>query len=301
MFLPTVAVMAGALSMAGCTSLGEGPAPVVNAKKAQAAQDIYINGDIIGAFYSSDAKARGGLTPLQWRNTVVTAQLDAADENYAAFVNALHSERNTEALGTDLIVLGLAGGGAVASKAVANALSAASAGFVGAGAAINKELYYSSTIQALIAQMDAGRATVRAHIIQSMQGNESVYPLGSALGDIRSYEAAGTLDRAIAQVTATASAAKTAADAQVQQALFQAQIAPADVQARKKKLFDYIRAADLPTLTSLAALLKILAPATTLGPLRDQVYAAADEQGGITSTSMDNLSSALKGVTKTDY
>jgi hypothetical protein len=200
------------LALSACASIS-GPYPVVNAKKAQAANEAYINGDVLGAFYGADANKRNGLTPLQWRNTVVGAQLDAADQNYAAYVSGLRSEHNSFALAADLIGIGLSEGASVAGKATANALSAASAGILSANTAINKEAFYNATIEALISQMDAERATVRAEIQKGMQNSETAYPLESALGDVRRYEAAGTIDRAITKVNAIASAAKVAAEA----------------------------------------------------------------------------------------
>lgn len=200
------------LALSGCASI-DGPSPVVTAAKGQSANDTYINGDVLGAFYSPDATKRSGMSPLQWRNTVVGAQLDAADQNYAAYASALRSERSRLALGSDLVVVGLSEGASLAKKATANALAAASAGIVGANAAINKDAYYNATVEALISQMDAERATVRAQINKAMANSETAYPLANALGDVRRYEAAGTMDRAITKMNAAASAAKTIAEA----------------------------------------------------------------------------------------
>ncbi|MGZ6010763.1 MAG: hypothetical protein ACXWK0_02920 [Caulobacteraceae bacterium] len=200
------------IALGGCVSI-TGPVPVVDAAKSRTANDIYLNGDVVGPFNSPDSSKRFGMSPLQWRNAVVGARLDAVDQNYEAYARALRSERTSFNLASDPLALGLAGGGSVAAKSAANGLAAASAGIIAANSTLNKDAYANATVEALIAQMDAGRATVRAEIEQGLKNSDVAYRLDSALGDVQRYERAGTLERAISQVTTAANAAKVAAEA----------------------------------------------------------------------------------------
>jgi hypothetical protein len=72
---------------------------------------------------------------------------------------------------------------------------------IGARAAVSRELYFDRIIPAIIAVMDAEHRRIRRLIMANLRTSAEEYPLAAALSDVWSYEAAGSLDRAIEILT----------------------------------------------------------------------------------------------------
>jgi hypothetical protein len=105
-----------------------------------------------------------------------------------------------------LILAGLtATAGGATTKA---ALGAASAGVIGANAAINKDLYYQKTIPALLTQMEAERLKALASILAGIKQSDADYPLMQAYIDLNAYRTAGSIPAAVAGITQNAGNAK---------------------------------------------------------------------------------------------
>jgi len=147
-----------------------------------------------------------GIDPIQ-RNNIVTARIYAIDVNYHNFVHALTSEQNVGSVGTDWIVLALAGVGATTGSAATKAaLAAASGGVIGARAAVSKDVFYNNTVPTLITQMEAQRKTILAQIYTGLMKSPIDYTIYQALADLDAYYNAGTLNGALVGLANSASA-----------------------------------------------------------------------------------------------
>src|ERR1041385_2381654 len=104
------------------------------------------------------------------RNEIIFARMRAYDITFADFEKRLYGDGNAVTLGSDLAGLILAGLTATTGNAATKSvLGAASAGVIGAKAAIDKDLYYQKTIPALLAQMEADRLQAKAPIVTGMK------------------------------------------------------------------------------------------------------------------------------------
>lgn len=152
----------------------------------------------------------------QKRDEIVLSRVHAYDIEFSNFEDNLFEESNGLSTGSDLILLVLTGLTATTGGAgVKAALGAASAGIVGAQATINKDLFYQKTIPALLAQMEANRATAKLTIFQGLNQPDEQYSLGKADLDLYTLKQAGSIRTALTQITATAGDQKKAADDQI--------------------------------------------------------------------------------------
>jgi hypothetical protein len=102
-------------------------------------------------------------------------------------------------------------GGLIATTgkaATKSALGAASAGVIGAKAAIDKDLFYQKTIPALLVQMEADRLKAILPITAGMKFSDAEYPLMQAYIDLDAYKNAGSIPAAINQINKAAGNAK---------------------------------------------------------------------------------------------
>lgn len=161
---------------------------------------------------------RAVLTTL--RNRVVFNEMQISEIYFTEFQSRLWTDNNIFSTGSDLMVLILTGLGATTGDAVTkSALSAASAGIVGARGAISKDIYYQRTLPAILAQMSANRDKVKASIIDSIdKHDDSTYPLGLAEMDLQALQRASGIVDAVQSITNSATINKDAAAAQVETA-----------------------------------------------------------------------------------
>lgn len=293
---PALAFVFSSMLLAGCASIQGAPEPIVPGSVVADA----CPSDATVTTFDTQASGPGGITKAQWRDAIIGACIGEVDGQYSKFVTDLHEQSVSVDLGVDLLSLGLTGGAAIAGKTVANALSAASTGVIGAGAAINKDAFYTQTMPALVAQMNASRAAVYKNIRVSEQSDATVYTLVDAQRDIRDYEAAGTIDGAVSAITATAQQSKTMSDDEVQ-ALFVSNIVDVSTQARKVKLAQYVKSltntTDKPVLDRIAAALSVtIAPTADLPAERHAILVQLDKQI-VDQPSMDNVSALLSPIT----
>jgi hypothetical protein len=196
---------------------GEATAAAANggASAASAPPLLFVKdncpGDATIADFNAGRGAPAGLTKGQWRDLVIEDCIGRVDSQYAAFTASLHKEAAGTGLGFGITGFALTGAGAVAAKTTANALSAASTALTGIGAEVNKDLFYQKAIPAIVAQMDANRETVLGSIKTSEKSDPTglAYTLWDAQHDIRNYQAAGSIDRAISTITAAAQQSAT--------------------------------------------------------------------------------------------
>lgn len=161
-----------------------------------------------------------------YRDRIVMDCVKAINAQYLKFRVDLHRSAVGTNLATDLVSLGLTTGASIASGATAKRLAAGGAFVIGAGTAINKDVFYQQTLPAIEAVMDANRDKVLTNIVDSEKADPEgkSYTLTNAGFDLDAYQAAGDLYRAINELNRTA--AMEAASAK--QALAISQQKPAD-------------------------------------------------------------------------
>jgi len=301
-FISILACMiAVTLNITGCATINGAPEPVIDTKAAIADLKPYLAGDAVTKFYSGNDADRNGVSARDWRDRVISAYIEVANLRFRDYTQSLYSQTTVFNIGVDWTVLALSGAAAVASKGTANALAAASAGLVGAGAAINKDAYYGKTISALVAAMEANRKSVLLQIRTAQKNDEQHYSLSDAMGNLADYEAAGSIQGAISQITATATNSAAESEQQIQ-ALFQVEPVSASVQTRKVAINRYVR--DLAknnnktTLDSIADALTI-PKSPNLQDERNDILLKMDQVK--TNADMDALSAKLKTITKKDF
>ena len=146
--------------------------------------------------------AIGSPVRLALRNEIVLGRMRAYDLEFDDFERRLNSDATGITAGGDLVLLILGGLGATTgASATKAALAAASAGIVGAQAAIDKDLYYQKTLPALLAQMEANRAKVKLAILTGLNLDDTKYSLPRAELDLDGLKRAGGIPASIQDIT----------------------------------------------------------------------------------------------------
>ncbi len=189
------------LALSGCTSVKGFPEPYVDPEAELKALATYLDPKVI-----TQIKEKRDGEKEAWRNEVIEGRIMADDIRYRQFQQVLYLEATGTHIGTDWVVLGLTGAGALAGKG-ANVLSAIAAGVTGGRASFDKNAFYDKTMPALLAAMDAKRAQILLRIRQGEGRSIAEYPLTAALNDVAAYRMAGTIPGALTDLTAAAGAA----------------------------------------------------------------------------------------------
>jgi hypothetical protein len=203
--LTGLAVLAGFWPLIACAPLVGYPKDPEDTEATLAALQPYFNG-VKEAEYAAllDLNAR-----TLKRNEIVLARMRTYDIAFSDFERRLYGDGNEVTLGGDLVGLVLAGLTATTGNAATkSALGAASAGVIGAKAAIDKDLYYQKTIPALLAQMEADRLSALLPITAGLKLSDADYPLIQAYIDLDAYKNAGSIPAAINAVNKNAGNAK---------------------------------------------------------------------------------------------
>ena len=242
-----------------------------------------------------------------FRDEIVINRLRAYDIEFNRFEKRLWGDSNLVSMGGDLVALTLAGLGATAGDAVTkSALAAASAGVVGAQAAISKDLYYQRTLPALLAQIEANRDKVKLSILNGLGLPDAQYSLYRADLDLEALQSASALPSAIGGITEQAADQKATAAANLAKAEFLVPLVPVAVQDRKEALASYVQhladshaVEDLTKLDAIAAALGV-AKGGTPSEERRNILSAID-QVPPNAAGMDALSAKLKGITQRGF
>lgn len=152
------------------------------------------------------------------RDRLVYGKMEVIEYDFEALERTLSSSGTGVGLVGDLGVLALTGIAATTGgEATKSALAAASAGIVGAQGSVSKNLYYQRTIPALLAQMEANRAKVRATIVENLiRQTDAAYPLSGAAIDLRRLIRAGSIPASVSEITQQAVEEKTQSEAEVE-------------------------------------------------------------------------------------
>lgn len=205
--LTLLAAAAFALAAAACAPLTGYPDSAIDPQTELNSLQDYLKPEVISNYNASNNDVRGGLTRQAYRDQIVYARMRSTDIQYTEFKKALVKDNSVFDIGSDWLVLGLnALGATTGGAATKSALHAASGGIIGARGAVDKDLFYQKTLPALIAQMDAGRATVRVTIETGLQDGPEKYPLSKAIVDLGNYETAGSIPAAISAIVTDAGA-----------------------------------------------------------------------------------------------
>jgi hypothetical protein len=201
-----------ACGLTGCNTLEGYPQPYQDTDKVITADAPYLLPDVRDNANAADASKRGGMTPQQYRDTVVYRRLQVIDIYYYQLEADLTASYDGLSVGADLTVLALNGLAATTGTAATKAaLAAASAGVLGAKTTVNTDVFYQKTLPALLAQMRAQRLKDYADIKTSLTKPYAQYTIDQALDDVNAYYIAGTLPGAVMQLTADAGATASTA------------------------------------------------------------------------------------------
>lgn len=202
---PIFAVALGAVGLSGCTTMRGAPVNVLDesntALLAAPGKSLTTREEIISHYVGIDNEDR----KREFRNRVVDHYLGQIDKQYEKYSTRLFSEGIELALGFDAAIIGLASTASLFEE-VADDLATVISGFAGLQSAINKNLYFDRTLPALIVTMDAQRTKTETEILSRKNDKVADYSIEAAIRDLRRYQHAGTLMRAITKVTETASA-----------------------------------------------------------------------------------------------
>jgi hypothetical protein len=148
------------------------------------------------------------------RNDIAYYRIRYYDANYYTFKRLVLAGNSSYNAGTDIAVLGLNAAGTLTGGATTKAILAAiSGGLIGTRGVIDKDLYFNSSINTLIAQMDADRAEAFEQILKNLaRKNIADYPLAAAEIDTGRYYEAGTLPHAIQSILKNAGKKQATAD-----------------------------------------------------------------------------------------
>jgi hypothetical protein len=150
------------------------------------------------------------------RNDITNYRIRYYDANYYTFKRLVLAGNSAYNAGTDIAVLGLNAAGTLTGGATTKAILAAiSGGLIGTRGVIDKDLYFNSSINTLIAQMDADRAERYETIVESLHNGTANYPLSAAEVDTGRYYEAGTLPHAIQSILKNAGSKQATADENV--------------------------------------------------------------------------------------
>ena len=229
------------VSLAGCASLGGSPERVVsvNASVNLAVNTYRIDRALAAFDEADDHRARQGQTRKQYRDMVVSVYLNAADARYDEWRSRLSDERRELGLGFDSAVIGLTGLASVARQTLVRSFSAAASIMAGTHGAVDRNIYFDRTLPGLLASMDAQRLRIRADILRHLDDTPENYPLATAFADISSYESAGSIDRAIEEITAQAAAERHAAQQEYNSAVHACHVTE-DVSTNRGKIWRWV-------------------------------------------------------------
>lgn len=230
------AAFASLLALSGCAGLQNGPnATFATAdpgyQQARNAIREAITRDCLGpsapvvASAAPPAAEDASIVTLaetaeQRRNRLITAYIFSVDVSYNEYERNLLDAIRENDMGAATASLGLSAiGGVIGSQNLARALSTTNAIVTGTHTAIGRDYLINQTITTLQTQMRASRDTQRALILRRLGLPIVAWSSCTALSDALAFEQAGTLNAAIAAVSASAARDNSAAQQQAQDAI----------------------------------------------------------------------------------
>lgn len=221
-----------AAGLVGCQSLEGYPQPLETRTQALA----MVRADTQPAAVTAYVALTDPTQRLARRDQIVRARLYAIDVNYDDFVRGLTGQQKAFAIGSDVVAAGLTGAATLAKSATTKThLTTYASAVLGVRSTVDKEVFYSKTLPAVVTQMDASRKTVLAKIEEGLAQPDASYPLMAALADLQDYYTSGTLNGALNQISKDAGVKSDAA----QQRITNVTTVKYAVDATHKSLFNY--------------------------------------------------------------
>jgi hypothetical protein len=253
-----VLALAVSATLSGCMSLAGSQPRFIDVTRQNAGVPGYAVADTLIRFAAPDDAVRDHRTPQQYRDDVVRLYLLAIESVYSDFKMRVSSERRELGLGIDLVTLGLTNYASVARTSIVNDLSAAAAGFGSARGAIDRNVYFDRALTALLASMDAQRARIKTRIAENLLRTPAAYPLSAAFEDLSLLESAGSLDRALADVTGSAQQDRQQAERDYSNAV-RACESDGDLTVNRRRIMRYVinNQADASKVLALAQLMGV--------------------------------------------
>lgn len=257
------------LALGGCASIGGFPKPAFDQKNTAAELAPYLSPTIVTEYSKCPDK-------VECRNNILDARMRAVDMTFANFERALYREGIGIGVGTDWVTLALNAVGSVTKAS--KPLAAAAGAITGARSSYEKQALYNLTLPVMMAQMSAKRKDVLARVRQGETQSVAAYSLFQGLNDVDSYEAAGTIPGAVADMITNAGVQAKQADQKLDAIRM---VAPVDVsiQTTREDLAKAIKAATPAQLGLLLRISNVEAGADPLVDsleLLDQVTTKAD-------------------------
>jgi hypothetical protein len=157
---------------------------------------------------SSEKPPASGVGLTAWRNEVVNCRIRAIDLQFTSFEQSIARENIGLNTGADIVVLGLGAATALTGGAgTKSILGAISGGVIGTKGIIDKDVFYSKTMPALLTQMEAQRKSQLVKIRNGLKLPVETYPLSEALIDVEEYFKAGSIPAALQGIIEQAGAA----------------------------------------------------------------------------------------------
>lgn len=208
----TIAALICGLSVSGCATL-RGSQDAVPELKPVGLVPIQ---QALLKYHKPSNSERDGLTRLSYREYILSTYIAGIEDRYKKFVDQLQAGDRGSALGLDLLQLGITGATALAGAGSVEDLATIGAITAGVRSSVDKRLYFDRTLPAVIASMNAERATILADIEQKRSLPTTSYSLDSAVSDLNRFQNAGRLEVAIARMTQIAQADNAAAQARLE-------------------------------------------------------------------------------------
>jgi hypothetical protein len=133
------------------------------------------------------------------RNDLINEAISYINTNYQSYINDLHIVRTSGKVGSDIFEKLVQGTAAVINPAtsVTTGLTIGLSTFQSARVSIESNFFSNIDNQTFINQMDANRREILKSISENRKSNTSDYPLSAAIIDLVDYYNAGTLVRAM--------------------------------------------------------------------------------------------------------
>ncbi len=148
------------------------------------------------------APAIGEATAKRIRNEAIENGITAVNSVYSEFVDHLHTGRATGNFVADVIDLGLgAAVGITSGERALQILGVSLTAFRGGRKSVDSHFFKEQTMPILINKMDDNRSTVYASMLMKKSKPLDDYSMAEVIRDIVDYYNAGTLVRAITQLS----------------------------------------------------------------------------------------------------
>lgn len=202
----TGALLFAAMSLSGCATIRGSQDGVAGLEPSN---PVTIDTALQNYYKPADAD-RAGMSRRDYRDYIIGLYMRALDSKYEAFTDQLRAGGRGSGLGFDLLLLGLNGATALSGVSTARDLATVTAVTSGARSSIDKRLYFEQSLPAMIAAMDAERASIKSDIATKQAQPAERYSLSNAIDDLTRLKQAGQVDSAVSRMTKASEADRDA-------------------------------------------------------------------------------------------